>query len=49
MTMGKLSNPFHFSRPGLSSVGPEHAWLKDTGRVEYVNITDTEALEGFHA
>ncbi|MDD1613994.1 MAG: tryptophan synthase subunit beta [Methylococcaceae bacterium] len=30
-------------------VGPEHAWLKDTGRVEYVNITDTEALEGFHA
>ncbi|MDP1665705.1 MAG: tryptophan synthase subunit beta [Methylobacter sp.] len=30
-------------------VGPEHAWLKDTGRAEYVNITDTEALEGFHA
>jgi tryptophan synthase beta chain len=30
-------------------VGPEHAWLKDTRRVEYVNITDTEALEGFHA
>lgn len=29
-------------------VGPEHAWLKDTGRAEYVNITDTEALEGFH-
>jgi tryptophan synthase beta chain len=30
-------------------VGPEHAWLKDTRRVDYVNITDTEALEGFHA
>ncbi|MDP3009725.1 MAG: tryptophan synthase subunit beta [Methylococcales bacterium] len=30
-------------------VGPEHAWLKDTGRAQYVNITDTEALEGFHA
>lgn len=29
-------------------VGPEHAWLKDTGRAEYVNITDNEALEGFH-
>lgn len=30
-------------------VGPEHAWLKDIGRAEYVNITDNEALEGFHA
>jgi tryptophan synthase beta chain len=30
-------------------VGPEHAWLKDIGRVEYVNITDNQALEGFHA
>jgi tryptophan synthase beta chain len=30
-------------------VGPEHAWLKDTGRVEYVNITDDEALGGFYA
>jgi len=30
-------------------VGPEHAWLKDTGRAEYPNITDDEALEGFHA
>jgi tryptophan synthase beta chain len=28
-------------------VGPEHAWLKDTGRASYVAITDTEALEGF--
>jgi tryptophan synthase beta chain len=30
-------------------VGPEHAWLKDIGRVEYVNITDDQALQGFHA
>ncbi|CAG7857169.1 tryptophan synthase beta chain [biofilm metagenome] len=30
-------------------VGPEHAWLKDTGRADYVNITDDEALEGFYA
>lgn len=30
-------------------VGPEHAWLKDIGRVEYVNITDDEAMGGFYA
>lgn len=30
-------------------VGPEHAWLKDIGRAEYVAITDDEALEAFHA
>ncbi|MEA3115357.1 MAG: tryptophan synthase beta chain, partial [Caballeronia sp.] len=29
-------------------VGPEHAWLKDAGRAEYVGITDEEALKGFH-
>jgi tryptophan synthase beta chain len=28
-------------------VGPEHSWLKDTGRVSYVAITDKEALEAF--
>ncbi len=28
-------------------IGPEHAWLKDNGRVEYVSVTDTEALEAF--
>ncbi|GGB71600.1 tryptophan synthase subunit beta [Blastomonas aquatica] len=28
-------------------IGPEHAWLKDMGRVEYTAITDDEALEGF--
>jgi tryptophan synthase beta chain len=29
-------------------VGPEHAWLKDLGRAEYVGITDQEALQAFH-
>jgi tryptophan synthase beta chain len=29
-------------------VGPEHAWLKDSGRARYVSITDSEAMEGFH-
>ena len=28
-------------------IGPEHAWLKDTGRVEYTAITDDEALDAF--
>ncbi len=28
-------------------VGPEHAWLKDSGRAEYVVATDEEALRGF--
>lgn len=28
-------------------IGPEHAWLKDLGRVEYVSATDTEALAAF--
>jgi len=30
-------------------VGPEHAWLKDRGRVTYVAVTDDEALAAFHA
>ncbi|UVW27742.1 tryptophan synthase subunit beta [Massilia sp. H6] len=29
-------------------VGPEHAWLKDSLRAEYVSITDDEALQAFH-
>jgi tryptophan synthase beta chain len=29
-------------------VGPEHAWLKDSGRANYVSITDAEAMVGFH-
>lgn len=30
-------------------VGPEHAWLKDNGRVRYETATDAEALVAFHA
>jgi tryptophan synthase beta chain len=29
-------------------VGPEHSWLKDIGRVQYVTINDEEALKAFH-
>ena len=29
-------------------VGPEHAWLKDSGRAQYVAIEDSEALQAFH-
>jgi tryptophan synthase beta chain len=28
-------------------VGPEHSWLKETGRAAYLSVTDEEALEGF--
>ena len=28
-------------------IGPEHSWLKDSGRVDYTAVTDTEALEAF--
>ncbi len=28
-------------------IGPEHSWLRDIGRVEYVSVTDVEALEAF--
>jgi len=30
-------------------VGPEHSWLKDTGRAQYVAVTDDEALAAFHS
>jgi len=30
-------------------VGPEHSWLKDSGRAEYVAVKDDEALEAFHS
>ncbi len=30
-------------------VGPEHAWLKDSGRARYVAVTDEQAMAGFHA
>ena len=28
-------------------IGPEHSWLKDSGRVKYVAVTDEEALDAF--
>ena len=28
-------------------IGPEHAWLHDTGRAEYVSVTDSEAVDAF--
>src|SRR6185295_13879576 len=31
-----------------ASIGPEHAWLHDSGRVEYTSVSDAEALRAFH-
>jgi len=41
--------PTHSISAGLDypGVGPEHSYLKDSGRVEYVSVTDQEALEAF--
>jgi tryptophan synthase beta chain len=43
--------PTHSISAGLDypGVGPEHAFLKDSGRATYVSVTDVEALEGFRA
>ena len=45
---GQVHEP-HSISAGLDypGVGPEHSWLKDTERAEYVNVTDAQALEGF--
>ena len=42
--------PTHSVSAGLDypGVGPEHAWLKDSGRASYVAIDDSEALAAFH-
>ena len=42
-------HPAHSISAGLDypGVGPEHAWLKDSGRAEYVAVTDGDALRGF--
>ena len=42
--------PTHSISAGLDypGVGPEHAWLKDTGRAKYVTIDDGEAMAAFH-
>jgi tryptophan synthase beta chain len=47
-TRGQI-NLAHSIAAGLDypGVGPEHAWLKTTGRAEYVAVTDEEALYGF--
>src|SRR5207253_3661793 len=39
----------HSSAPGLDypGVGPEHAFLRDSGRAEYVSVGDAEALDAF--
>jgi tryptophan synthase beta chain len=41
--------PAHSVSAGLDypGVGPEHSWLRDTGRVSYTSATDTEALDAF--
>ena len=46
---GQISHT-HSVSAGLDypGVGPEHAWLKDTGRAEYVGVTDQEAMQAFH-
>ncbi len=46
---GQVS-PAHSISAGLDypGVGPEHAWLKESGRARYVSVTDREALEAFH-
>ncbi|MEQ9489488.1 MAG: tryptophan synthase subunit beta [Alphaproteobacteria bacterium] len=45
---GQVIEPYSISA-GLDypGIGPEHSWLKDSGRVEYVPATDDEALEAF--
>jgi tryptophan synthase beta chain len=47
-TDGQIAHA-HSISAGLDypGVGPEHAWLKETGRAEYVAISDDEAMEGF--
>ena len=46
---GQVS-PAHSISAGLDypGVGPEHSYLKDSGRAEYHEVTDPQALEGFH-
>jgi tryptophan synthase beta chain len=43
--------PAHSVSAGLDypGVGPEHSWLRDTGRVRYDSATDAEALDAFQA
>ena len=43
--------PAHSISAGLDypGVGPEHSWLRDSGRVRYVAVTDAEALDGLQS
>lgn len=45
---GQVVEPYSISA-GLDypGIGPEHSWLKDTGRVNYVSATDADAVEAF--
>ena len=43
-----LGRAFDLRRARLPGVGPEHAWLRDSGRAEYVACTDDEAVAAFH-
>ncbi|MCI5049473.1 MAG: tryptophan synthase subunit beta [Rickettsiales bacterium] len=47
---GQIKDAYSISA-GLDypGIGPEHAWLKESGRVEYVSVTDLEALDAFQA
>ncbi|MBI2246660.1 MAG: tryptophan synthase subunit beta [Armatimonadetes bacterium] len=47
--VGGQVHPTHSVSAGLDypGVGPEHSFYKDSGRAEYVSVTDQEALEGF--
>src|SRR5207253_8412577 len=47
-TNGQIATT-HSISAGLdySAIGPEHAFLHDNGRAEYISTSDTEALEGF--
>jgi tryptophan synthase beta chain len=46
---GGQIQPTHSVSAGLDypGVGPEHAWLKETGRAEYVSVSDRQALQAF--
>ena len=45
---GQIKDAYSISA-GLDypGIGPEHSWLHETGRVQYVSVTDDEALEAF--
>ena len=52
LAMGALSRRlraagYDVSTFDYASVGPEHAYLRDAGRIEYTHASDDEALEGF--